>query len=97
MKTLPKFTQLNAVTDVLEPRYSTRDVLVACYKVNRSKLDIKLSFPSVSPTSEYYGEWFITKKQAKSRKKFNNNGLDCYVINWDEFEQVVIDNQYKGE
>lgn len=97
MITLSKYIQLNCIKDVWEPKYSTNEVYIACWKVDRSKLDIKLVFPKVNPTSEYYGDWFITKKQAKRRKKFDNNGLSCYVVPWSEFTKLRIDNISKEE
>ena len=88
---LDKFTQLNVIDDVWEPKYSTNEVYVDCWKVNRSKLDIKLRFPKVNDTSDYAGEWFITRKKARSyRKKFDNNGMECYVIPMTVFERFEV-------
>lgn len=94
MPKIDRFTQLNCITDVWEPKYSTDEVLIACWKVDRSKLDIKLRFPRVNETSEYYGDWFITHKKAKSyRKRFDNNGVNCYVIPWEAFEPLELNDK----
>jgi hypothetical protein len=95
---LSKFTMLNFIGDVFEPRYHDGMVLIACSKVDRSRLDIKLRFPKVSETSEYAGDWFISRKKAKSyRKKFNNNGLNCYAIPFEAFEPLIIDRSLDRE
>lgn len=94
---LSKFAQLNAITDIWEPHYSSNSVYIACYKVNRSKLDIKLRFKKVSDTSEYAGTWFISRKKAKSfRKKFDNSGMECYVIPWSAFEKLILNGRDWG-
>lgn len=91
MKTLPKFTQLNFIGDIYHPNYSKDVVYIACHKINRSKLDIKLRFSQVEPTNEYAGDWFITRKKAKSfRKKFDNNKLQCFVIPMSAFERIEV-------
>lgn len=91
MKTLSKFTQLNYIGDIFEPHYSSRSVYIATYKVSRSKLDIKLKFSKVNESSEYAGYWFIPKKTVhKYRRKFDNNGLTCYVVPMSEFEPLKI-------
>lgn len=91
---ISKYIQLNTIPDVWEPKYSTNEVYIACHKVNRSKLDIKLRFSKVNPTSEYYGDWFITRKKARSyRKRYDNNGKQCYAIPMSVFEKLTITNE----
>lgn len=91
---LSKFTQLNAITDIWEPHYSSNSVYIACWKINRSKLDIKLRFEKVNDYSEYAGDWFISKKKAKSfRKKMDNNGMSCYVIPWGAFDKLTLNER----
>lgn len=100
MKTLSKYTQLNFIGDIWEPHYNgyepdfnKAEVYIAKWKIDRSKLDIKLRFSKVSDTSDFTGDWFISRKKAKLfRKKFNNNGMECYVIPWTAFEPLIIDN-----
>lgn len=94
MKTLDKFTQLNFIGDIWAPKYSTNEVYIAPYKINRSKLDIKLRFSKVNDTDEWTGDWFISRKKAKSfRKKFDNNGLQCYVVPLNELEKLIINKE----
>lgn len=91
MRTISKYTQLNYIGDIFEPRYSTNDVLISTGKVTRSKLDIKLKFEKVNDTSEYAGYWFVPRKTVtKYRKKFDNNGRQCYIIPWHEFEKLEL-------
>lgn len=86
-----KFTQLNFIGDIWQPKYSTNEVYIACYKVKRNKRDIKLKFSEVGATSEYAGDWFISRKEAlKCKKKFDNNGMECYAIEWSRFEPLEI-------
>ena len=88
VKTLSKYTQLNYIGDIWEPHYSSNSVYIASWKVKRSKLDIKLSFSKVSDTSEWAGQWFLARKNVtKCRKKFDNNGLECYVVPLAQLEQ----------
>lgn len=89
VKVIPKYTQLNLIADVWEPKYSTNEVIIAKHKITRSKLDIHLKFKDVNPTSDYYGDWFISRKEAISRKTFNNNGLACVVIPFHKFQKFV--------
>lgn len=95
MKTLNKYTQLNLIDDIKEPHYNGHDpeVYIAKWKVNRSKLDIKLRFAGVNPTSGFYGDWYLPRKRATSRKTININGLECYVIKWQEFDKLIINER----
>lgn len=95
VKVLDKFTQLNSISDIWAPHYNGGDpeVYIAEWKIRRSKLDIKLRFARVNNSSTFAGTWFITHKKAKSfRRKFDNNGLKCFVIPWSAFEELKIDN-----
>lgn len=93
MKTVSKFTQLNYIGDILEPKYSTNEVYIATHKVNRSKLDIKLKFQKVNDTSEYAGLWYLPRKKATRRKTYDNNGLACYIVPWSEFEKLELSDR----
>lgn len=89
---LDRHTMLNAITDVWEPHYSSNAVYIATHKIDRSRFDIKLRFQKVGPTSAYAGDWFITRKKAKSfRKQYNNNHQMCYIIPWEAFEPLTLD------
>lgn len=94
-----KFAQLNTITDIWEPHYNggRPEVYIATWKVKRSKLDIKLRFPKVSDTSEFAGDWFIRRKAVLGRKKFNNNGMECYVVPWSLFEKLEVTNDIRRE
>jgi len=94
-----KFTQFNFIGDIYEPRYNggNYEVYIACWKVKRSKLDIKLRFTKVNPTSQFYGDWYLSHKKAITRKKFNNNGMECYVIKWEHFQPLVITERIPHE
>jgi hypothetical protein len=82
---------LNCIDDIMEPVYSKEAVYIDIEKIKRSKLDIKLRFKNVNDTSGYSGNWFITRRKALSfRKKFNNNGISCVVIPFEEFEKLEI-------
>ena len=64
---------------VWEPRYSTQDFLVD-RRIKRFKPDyLKVRFAKVSETNEWAGDWVIAKVEA-GRKKFNNNGRECFVV-----------------
>lgn len=92
--TLSKYTHLNYIDDVDEPKYSTNEVIIANFKITRSKYDIKFKFRSVGPTSEYAGTYFLTKKDAMKGKQRKNNGLSCRVVSWDKFKKLnIIDEE----
>lgn len=85
---IPKYTPLNYIDDVWEPKYSENMVYIAKHKIDRSKNDIHLTFPKVNETSGYYGDWFISLKEVKrGRKTFNNNGLACYAVDFSKFRR----------
>lgn len=91
MRIADKYEQFNTIIDVWEPKYSTEEVYVACWKIDRSKLDIKLRFSKVNPTSDYWGDWFISRKRVvRLKKKYDNNGAECYVIPLSVLEKLQI-------
>lgn len=88
MTTLCKHTPLGLVDWVWEPRYSTRDFIVDKDRLNDLKpSQLKVRFSKVSPTNEWAGDWFISKAEA-GRRKFNNNGKECYVISLDKLQRI---------
>ena len=88
MTTLCKHTPLGLVDWVWEPRYSTRDFIVDKDRLNDLKpSQLKVRFSKVSPTNEWAGDWFISKAEA-GRRKFDNNGLECYVISLDKLQRI---------
>lgn len=87
---LTKYTQLNMIDDVFEPLYHDPSVYIAEWKIKRSKLDIKLRFPKVSETSDYFGDWYLPRKNALKHKTFINNGLKCKQIPWGEFKRIKL-------
>lgn len=95
VKILDKFTQLNSISDVWAPHYNGGDpeVYIATWKVNRSKLPIKLKFARINNTSAFAGYWYITPKKVRSyRQRYDNNGTKCYIVPWEAFERLEIDN-----
>lgn len=94
-----KFTQLNYIHDVWEPHYNggKAEVYIACWKVKRSKLDIKLVFGKVNDTSDFAGVWFIPRKKVMRCKIFNNNGLDCFVVPWKYAEPLITTHKLAYE
>lgn len=95
---IDKYTPLNAINDVWAPKYSTQEAYIACWKVNRSKLNIKLTFSKISDSNEYSGAWYISKKDAKKyKKKFDNNGVECYVIPMSAFSKLEYNNRSMHE
>lgn len=93
-----KYDQLQYVDWVWEPHYNgdpdgTRgkaEVYISKNRLRKSKLDIKLKFEKVGPTSAYAGLWFLRRKDIPTRTKFDNNGLECYVVPWSKFEKLEI-------
>lgn len=96
-----KYTQLNYIGDIWEPHYNgdpdgtkgKAEVYIAKKKVTRSKLDIKLRFTKVGDTSAYTGAWYLRKKDVPKRTKFDNNGLECYIVPWTKFERLIINDK----
>lgn len=83
------YKQLNFIGDVWNPRYSTKDVLIACYKVRRSKLDIKLRFSKVEDGQAWSGDYYIKRSDiTKLRKRFNNSGMACYAVPLDKLQKI---------
>ena len=81
---------------VWEPRYSTRDFIVDG-RVKKFKAPyLKVRFFKVSETNEWSGDWVISKKEA-GRRKFNNNGLMCYVISLDKLERLELKDHCEHE
>ena len=95
---IDKFTPLNYIDDVFEPKYSEKVVYIASWKITRSKYDIHLVFPRVNDTSEFAGDWFISRKKAMSYKKlYDNNGMKCRVIPWSEFSKLTRSERSEKE
>lgn len=86
--TLSRYTQLNCITDIYEPKYSTKEVIIAKGKIKKSKLDLKIVFSRVNPTSEYSGAWYLPRNRALKYKEFINNGLRCVSIPFKEFKKI---------
>lgn len=89
VKVLSKWSQLNYIDDVWEPLYSEDKVYIAKWKIKRSKHDIHLVFPKVSATSDYYGDWYLPRKEV-GRKTFNNNGMECYAVPFSKFKKLKL-------
>lgn len=93
MASLCKHTQFGLVDWVWQPRYSTHDFLVSKGRLKHIKVnDFKVRFPKVNDTSEWAGDWHITKKDL-TRKSFNNNGLDCYVVSLDKLKRIQLEER----
>lgn len=91
MITIDKYKPLNFIGDIWAPKYSSAEVYIACWKVKRSKLDIKIRFSKVNPTDEWAGDWWISHKKIRSfKKKFDNNKLECYVVPLSALEKLTI-------
>jgi hypothetical protein len=66
---------------IWQPRYSSQDCLPSVLDVKKAKTEyLKLEFSKVNETNEWYGKWYVAKKDITRLKKFNNNGLECYVV-----------------
>lgn len=83
-----KYRQLNFIGDVWEPRYSTKEVLIAKHKIDRSKLDIKFTFKNIR-ANERHGDMFLARKDV-GRKIEMNNGLPCYVVPLSKFQILEV-------
>ena len=87
MTTLCKHTPLGLVDWVWEPRYSTRDFIVDKRVKEFKTRYLKVRFSKVNETSEWAGDWMVSKAEA-GRRKFNNNGKECYVISLDKLQRI---------
>ena len=87
MTTLCKHTPLGLVDWVWEPRYSTRDFIVDKRVKEFKTCYLKVRFSKVNETSEWAGDWMVSKAEA-GRRKFNNNGKECYVISLDKLQRI---------
>lgn len=91
MKVLNKFDQVRYIDDVWHPRYSTKDLLVARWKIDKAKTDhIKFNFPKANSMK---GDWYANRKQIKKCKKFINNGLVCYVVPLSMLEELTVNER----
>lgn len=84
-----KHVPFGLVDWVWEPRYSTQDFIVD-RRVKQFKTPyLKVRFSKVNDTNDWAGDWVISKAEA-GRRKFNNNGRQCYVIALDKLERLEI-------
>lgn|GEM_PF-5557662 len=92
-----KFTQLNYIGDIWEPHYAGYirggstdmvEVYIAKRKINRNIRDIKLVFTRVGEDSIFAGDWFLRRKDVPKRTKFDNNGMECFVVPWGKFQPL---------
>lgn len=91
-----KHTPFGLVDWVWEPRYSTRDFIVDQRIKKFKPPHLKVRFSKVNDTNEWAGDWAISKKEA-GRRKFNNNGLECYVISLDKLEPIELQERCEHE
>lgn len=76
---------------VFEPRYSTKDALVDFKTVKYSTAEnLKIVFSKVQETSEWYGGWTISKKEALKSKKLMNFGRECLVIPLSKLSRIGL-------
>lgn len=75
-----KYTALNTIK-IKEPKYSTRELLVACYKVRSSnKLIIE--------RGAYQGEYFMHGTKLSQYPKTTNGRIDVYRVPLDDLEPL---------
>lgn len=83
---LQRLDQVRVIDDVWQPRYSTKDCLIACWKIDKAHTNhIKIIF---SKAGAQKGPWYISKKMAQKCKKFDNHGVECYIIPMDKLEHI---------
>lgn len=85
-------TPMALVDWIWEPRYSTQDFIVD-KRVKYMKADyLKIRFSKVNETSEWSGDWYVSKKEA-GRRKYNNNGKECFVISLDKLKRIELNEK----
>lgn len=84
-------TPFSFIDRVWEPRYSTEDALIDLHTVKKAKVaDLKIVFSKVQETSEWYGGWTITKKQAMKSPKTMNFGRECLAIPLNKLSRIEL-------
>lgn len=87
IKELDFFDQL-AHFQVWNPKWSTKQVLIACYKVDNAKTDhIKITFPK---SNAMKGDWYASRAMIRKCPTQNNGVILCYMVDLDKLEKLVI-------
>lgn len=87
MVLLGKFDQV-VPFDIWAPRYSTKDVLLACHKVDNTKTKhFKVTF---SKAKSMAGDWYVSKEVVKKCKKETNGTIMTYVVPLDKLQPLKI-------
>lgn len=70
-----------SVFSILEPKYSTKEVLLATYKVGeRNRVEIQ--------KGAYAGEYFIAGDVVKSYPIGSNGRIPCYLVPLAQLEKL---------
>lgn len=84
---LDKFDQVLPM-QVWNPRWHDKTVLLAAYKVDKSKTDhIKVTFPK---SNAMKGDWYISVKAVRKFPLESNGTIQCYVVPLKELEPLEI-------
>ncbi len=68
--------------DITEPKYSTKEVLLACYKVKDGENVVRIR------KGAHSGKYTIDGERARGFRRGTNGVIDCYFVPLSELQEA---------